>query len=407
MSASSRVVTAAGCVLAASLLAAAVWFLDPWPGDHGGGEGADVRTVASSAPAEAAPQRKLVALPVDPALDVDSSDRIWVEKNNAAVEALESGDLERALTLLEECHRERPDRAAFQKNLAEALLRRAIELRGEAAGGNATENAEAALAILRRAVNLAPGRVGAADLLGRWEREAEVEGDQHRVRSAYFEIGHDAERTDLVLGSTTLVDHLEATYADLRDWFGNDPVLETGRLIRVSVLDREAFGRVTGLGDWAGGAFDGVVRIAVEDLEAEGFRWRGILRHELTHAFVRALGGPGVPGWLNEGLAQRFEGRPSLAQARARLGGHPLFTLDDLARGLSGWEDTDAISRAYAQSLVLVERIASDHGEDVLRRMVKAPRTGGTAPGAFEEALGFSLDRVVEDLRAELVSEPR
>ena len=88
MSASSRVVTAAGCVLAASLLAAAVWFLDPWPGDHGGGEGADVRTVASSAPAEAAPQRKLVALPVDPALDVDSSDRIWVEKNNAAVEAL-------------------------------------------------------------------------------------------------------------------------------------------------------------------------------------------------------------------------------------------------------------------------------------------------------------------------------
>jgi hypothetical protein len=172
----------------------------------------------------------------------------------------------------------------------------------------------------------------------------------------------------------------------------------------VVLYRRDRFDAVTGLGDWAGGAFDGTVRVPVEDLEHEVERLKGVLRHELAHAFVHEAGGTKVPGWLNEGLAQWLEppfldGRAVVVRrARARLEGTALYPLEQLRGSLASWTEREAIERAYAESLALVAFIEHMYGERVLFEMVSACKAGGTPEARFRDAVGLELAVVVEDL---------
>ena len=316
----------------------------------------------------------------------DRPPRNWIEQNNEATRLLKAGELLRAVELLEGCHAAVPEEDAFRRNLAEACVRLARhehDVEGEL---------DAAVAHLERAIEVGHDRrdvQALRDLLERWRREADVGRDHWTDSSLYFELSYDAERADILSAAQEVLDHLERCYGDLRDWFGVDPVIEEGRpRLRVVLYGPGEFDRVTGLGDWAGGVFDGVVRVSVSDLQRERSSWERTLRHELVHAFVHEVGGNRVPGWLNEGLAQWLEASSGadrarrVERARQRMGTQPPFPFSRLQGSLATWSDTDAIRRAYAQSLLLVHAIvtgANRGGEEALRRMVQAGRGGGDA----------------------------
>jgi hypothetical protein len=185
---------------------------------------------------------------------------------------------------------------------------------------------------------------------------------------------------------------------------GHDPVRSSGERIRVVLYEREQFHAATGLGHWAGGAFDGTLRLPVDDLGAEVHAWTRTLRHELAHAFLASQGGRAVPGWLNEGLAQWLEGdrEVQLQGARAQVRGGTLFDLDELGGSLSALGDAAAIRRAYSQSLLLVDHLQRQYGERLVGELIDACATGSTPAARFEERLGFPLARVIDDLAREL-----
>jgi tetratricopeptide (TPR) repeat protein len=315
------------------------------------------------------------AAAVDPA-------RHWIDLNNQARELLEQGSLEEAVSLLEACREAQPEDDVFRRNLAEARFRLATARHDDA-------RLEPALADLARAVELAPERTELAELLARWRREASLAENDTFSPGNYFRVEYDGERKDLLRHNQEILDFLEGggtypvgAYETLRGFFRIDPVLTRGERIRIVLYDRREFDELTGLGDWAGGVFDGVIRVAVDDLEKERTRWERILRHELAHAFVRELGGSQVPGWLNEGLAQLLEeDSPSLSLARAEIVGRELFPLERLKESLATWSDTGEIGRAYAQSLVFVAFLRDAAGEDALVELVAAFKTG--APDAL------------------------
>ena len=234
-------------------------------------------------------------------------------------------------------------------------------------------------------------------MLERWRRGAELEEAFWTDRSLHFELAYDGDRDELLHGTAPLLEALESAYHELGELFGTFPVEEGRAPIRVELHRRTDFGELTGLGDWAAGAFDGIVRVPLEDLTAERPRLQRVLRHELVHAFVDAAGGPRVPGWLNEGLAQWLEipdptQRPTRAEAAAAvLHGAPPIPLERLHGSLSTWRDPDAIERAYAQSLTLVARIEREFGEHLLVTMVRACRRGDDAHAAFTRATGLDL----------------
>jgi len=382
-----------GFLIVAFLLGTLGWFLRPAPEVV-----PEPAAVGSRAPVPLeVPRRRLEDPVASPSVaGLAGVEARWVRLNNEATLALGDGELLRAVEMFERCYSALPARNVFRHNLAEALVRLA---RAE----YAERDLELAIGHLARAGELAPDREDADALgrvLARWRSELELEAGHWTEGSDLFELSYDTDREDILRNAQNVLDHLEATYETLRLWFGQDPVREGNRRrIRVVLYSAEEFDQLTGLGDWAGGVFDGVVRISVRDLEADAERWRRVMTHELVHAFVREVGGPDVPGWLNEGLAQLLEQRDApIERARHTIAGAELFTLDEMVGSLASWSDRDAILRAYAQSLVLVHRIAQDYGEQALLVMVAGCVDHTQVADSFEAWTQVPLDFVVERL---------
>jgi hypothetical protein len=322
-----------------------------------------------------------------------------LEWNRSAIRALEAGDLAGAVELFEAAFARAPEVAVLRTNLAEALARLARRERER------RESAAQALERLARAVELAPEREDLAAELARWREIAEVEADFWREESTHFHVAYDGSRQDLLHGAQrTLIDVAEEAYLDFGELFGRFPVTEGRPKLQIVVYRREEFAALTGVGDWAAGAFDGVVRIPLEDLDRERDSLRRVLRHELAHAYVLEVGGSSVPGWLNEGLAQWLEeSRPSARQAqvrraRERLRGKQLFPLDSLRGSLAGWSDPEAIAIAYAQSLALVDHLAVHQGERLLFELVAGCAQGQSPVETFRDRMLYELHAVVSDL---------
>jgi len=320
-----------------------------------------------------------------------------VALNNEATEDLARGEPATAVEKFERCLAAEPENGVFAGNLAEALVRlaRVEHERGELVP---------AIEHLARALELAPEREDRevlARVLERWRRELELGADDWSEASNRFALTFDTDRADLLHHSHEVLEHLEESYEELVRWFGRDP-LATRLPVRVVFYDPEDFDRLTGLGDWAGGVFDGVVRVSLRDL-AEGDAWRRTLVHELVHAFLDALCGARVPGWLNEGLAQRLEGKGAPApHLLASLVEHGVFPLERLTGSLATWEDRREIGLAYVQSLAFVDYLATTYGDESLRQSLQALAEGRELGAGFEAFTRVPLTTAFEDWRAGL-----
>jgi alkylhydroperoxidase family enzyme len=319
--------------------------------------------------------------------------------NELGIAALEAGELSQAVERFEAALAADGSDPVLAHNLAEALARRAVAARRE------RWPCEECLRDLARAAELDPQREELARLLARWRAEADLERDFWRERSQHFELAYDGSRDELVWGSGEILAELEASYAELGFAFARGPADPRpgarARPVSVVLYRREQFGSLTGLAEWAGGAYDGTIRVPIEDLKLERSSLRRTLRHELVHAFVEHLGGGKVPGWLNEGLAQRLEWdskrerERAVTAARAELlGQENWLALSDLTGTLAQLGDERAVRFAYAQALVLVDYLARAFGEDFPGRLV--------AGESFEKAVGYSLEQALLDLRQEL-----
>jgi hypothetical protein len=330
-----------------------------------------------------------------------------IERNNRATRLLADGQLREATELFRSCVEELPGHKTYVGNLCEALIRlsrfevdqnydlvRGIELLGEALALETEREDRAAL----------------GQLLERWKAEWDVSKDDLVESSLFFELIYDPSRDDLLYRSHEVLGLLDQAYVELTEWFLVDPVRTNNRKLRVSFYNGEEFDRITGLGDWAGGVFDGTIRLSVEVLDLESERWSRVARHELVHAFILALGGQDVPGWLNEGLAQwldysSFENSRRASQvsiAKERLSGGELFRFSDLQGSLASWTDQDAITRAYAQSLATVAFIDGYYGRDALLAMVEGSSEEGGVVAAFRNRTSVDLETVLVDLAGEL-----
>ncbi|MBL8861311.1 MAG: hypothetical protein JNK02_04790 [Planctomycetes bacterium] len=331
-------------------------------------------------------------------------DPLWAQKNRDGIRALERGELAQAVRLFEECAAAVPHERVFQHNLAEALAR----LGSEEWDRGGTAGAQSAIARLRRASELAPEREDIARRLAEMLALRASEEGHWTESSGHFDLSYDGSRDDLAFRTAEILDVLEGAYLDLTEHFGIDPVRGGRARIRVVLYKRAGFHGATGIGHWAGGLYDGSIRVPLEDLGQERAQLRRVLRHELVHAFVHEAGGRSVPGWLNEGLAQVLEDTDPATQGRARdaarrrVLGADLPALEQLAGSLGSAGDEAAIGRAYATALLFVEFVAREHGDRTPFAMVTGCRGNGGPATAFERATGIPLAAAYDDFRLSL-----
>jgi hypothetical protein len=159
---------------------------------------------------------------------------------------------------------------------------------------------DGAIAVYERAAARAPGETRLVTRLEAWRKEAAVHESLSTRIATHFTILFEGPPDQVMAGHVS--DMLESIYWQVGGALGAYPA----EVLTVILYSKEQFRDVTQSPSWAGGLYDGRIRVPVAGRIDEK-DLRRVLTHELTHAVVHSLAPRNVPLWLNEGLAVLME----------------------------------------------------------------------------------------------------
>lgn len=191
--------------------------------------------------------------------------------------------------------------------------------------------------------------------------------------------------------ASRILDILEDAYSNVGLALGQYP----DKVVDTILYTEQQFFDVTQSPAWAGGIFDGKVRLPVAGTEPDPDELRRIVTHEYVHAALTLATLPAVlPTWFQEGVAMNLEGGDRMAWARMRAARRttpvPLVALTDSFLGL-GKSDAEA---AYAESYLLVHSLLDRFGTFRLADLVTRARNQ-SFDTAFREVYGESADQAL------------
>lgn len=179
---------------------------------------------------------------------------------------------------------------------------------------------------------------------------------------------------------------LEHSYQEHRMFLGDAP---RGDIPAVFYSSKDKFISTHDLTANVAGIYDGKVRIPIPETP----NWETIektLSHEVAHAFLFDLGGPNIPVWVNEGLAELLSSgkdRPSPSLALALQKNTPLIPLRDLNAALKNLKNNTLASLAYDESFSIARFIYGRFGVFGIRRFLQAFKEGKSEVAAIQETL--------------------
>jgi len=250
--------------------------------------------------------------------------------------------------------------------LAERELTRAIEINPKESTAYQVlgelhyrkDDLEAAASAWEKAVELNPSDENLRARLERIRREHRTEKDFNRDVTSHFLTKY--EGREKIEAGKIVLRILEDAYGEVGRAMQYYPSSD----IQVILYSSQQFQEVTDAPGWSGGIYDGKIRIPIGGIEQETPGLRRLLYHEYTHAAVRAISSR-CPTWLNEGLAQYFEGREVASRQREALkriseaGNLPL--LSNLEGSFMGFDGNQA-RYAYLFSLSAVRHMIDRYG---------------------------------------------
>lgn len=242
-------------------------------------------------------------------------------------------------------------------------------------------DADLAISTYENALQYSPGDKELTRALEQWRRETSVHGKFDELRYERFRVlfeGH--EERSLAAQATTIFNSAFFRIAGRLGEYPPDTI--------VAVLYTEQqFRDVTRAPKWSGGQYDGRIRIPVAGASQQPDLFEKVLTHELSHAILAGIVPAGVPAWLNEGLAQYFDGSdPGQAERRMKSLGQsiPLKRLEGGFGGLNSYQ----AQVAYDESLLAVSMIADRPGFGWIR-LLRQIADGQPAEEALK-SFGFS-----------------
>ena len=234
------------------------------------------------------------------------------------------------------------------------------------------ENMDEAIAQWNRALAL-QDNPRLHDAIAKAEREREITGSYRELRSEHFLLRYEGEQGEKLSGE--VLSSLEGSFLNLVLDLDYSPP----EVIVALLYPSQAFQDITRSPNWVGALNDGKIRVPVSGLTQMTPELARVLKHELTHSFVRQITMGHCPTWFNEGLAQLEEGATTATLgsqlARALAAGRlPSF---QALEGPFLNMPQDQVALAYAKSLAALEYLRStfDMGEicNLLKAMPSQP----------------------------------
>src|SRR3989449_976018 len=177
---------------------------------------------------------------------------------------------------------------------------------------------EMAVRTYEAALEVEPNNAQIQGRLESWRKEAALHSRFQRSLSPHFTVLFEGPAEQRLAAAA--VDALEAAY-----WrIGTALLAYPPTVITVVLYTDEQFRDITRSPTWAGGVFDGKIRVPMRGALNDTRQLETVLAHEFTHALVKSLAPRGVPTWVDEGLAVGFEmGDLKWAERLGRRGPSP------------------------------------------------------------------------------------
>ena len=290
-----------------------------------------------------------------------------IELNDAGWKALQDGYQDRAAALFGEALTLRPNdpvlllgsgaaaHAQGKQRDAMARLQRALELKpsltpaSRLLGQIAFDEGQVDLAIrtYEKALKYAPDDAALKGALDALRRDAEVHHTFEETRYDRFRVLFEGRAEESLAAQATAV--FNSAFFRIGEKLGEYP---PNTIVAVLYTERQ-FRDITRAPEWSGGQYDGRIRIPVAGASQRPELFERVMTHELTHAVVAGIASTGVPAWLNEGLAQYFDGTDPVAAGRRMKALGRSVALKNLERGFGRLSAADA-QVAYDESLLAV-----------------------------------------------------
>lgn len=297
------------------------------------------------------------------------------ELNDAAWKALRDGYSDKAASLFAEALTIRPNdpvllmgagAAAHDRgNQKEAVARlsKALELdprltvASKMLGAIAFEEGDVDLAIrtYEKALKLTPDDAELANGLRVLRKDADVHHTFTEERYDRLRVMFEGRAEESLATQATKV--FNSAFFRIGDKLGEYP---THTIVAVLYTEKQ-FRDITRAPNWSGGQYDGRIRIPAAGAAQSPELFERVFTHELTHAVIAGIVPRGMPAWLNEGLAQYFDGSdPQAARRRMKAYGRSI-PLQNLEHGFGSMGAFEA-QVAYDESLLAVGVMADRPG---------------------------------------------
>jgi tetratricopeptide (TPR) repeat protein len=283
------------------------------------------------------------------------------------------GRLTEAATWLQRAVTLRPDLTSASALLAQVLY----------AQGKVPE----AVAVVDAALAHDPRDTVLRGLAEKWRDEARRDARLYEARGAHFSVRFEGPADDTA--ARRVVEILEQAYLRIGGILSTYP----REPVTVVLYTREQFRDITRSPGWAGGVYDGRIKIPMIGALDRAGDLRRILEHEFVHALVASLAGSTAPAWLNEGLAAALE-PGDLGWAHETLRVSPRrIPYAELERGFGRLSDREA-AVAYAQSSLVVKRLLDLRGPAAMIALLQSLGTGVPFETAFQASMHMRVDEL-------------
>jgi tetratricopeptide (TPR) repeat protein len=239
-----------------------------------------------------------------------------------------------------------------------------------------------AVAEWQRALKLRPDpEVQAA--LEKAQRDKQEEESYRENESSHFTLKYSGAAEPAL--AREILRALEAHFSAIESELGYTPPEPIG----VILYTQEAFADITRAPGWVGALNDGRIRVPVQGLTQLTPALSLVLKHELTHSFVRQKTQATAPTWVQEGLAQWMEGKRSGFNAPVLLqvyDAKQAMSLKDLEGSWMGLQNQVA-AYAYGWALANIEYIVQVDGMSDVGRILDRIAAGEPTELAVREVL--------------------
>jgi tetratricopeptide (TPR) repeat protein len=241
-----------------------------------------------------------------------------------------------------------------------------------------------------KANKLDPSIPGLDQRLTKADHDTKVEKNFIQYDSVHFAVKYEgAERYE---AGAIVLDILEDAYRDIGRELDHYPL---GK-VQTILYTNQQFREIPGIPGWSGAVFDGRIRLGIGGVTYATPALRMALYHEYTHAVVRDIT-LRCPAWINEGLAQHFEGRrtpPELRSDKSHKG--PILANIEFPFGNLSAQQARL---AYAISLSAMEYMIDRYGMIGVRNLLLELAKGPDMATAIDNALGTSYEQFEKEWR--------